>query len=172
MEKQKLQFQIQNIPDGESTSIVHLSENDLKIEKADFLSGDVSVHFYKAERFIQVKFTVDADLKLTCDRSLEKFTEHISDSYKILFNADEDDLVIGENSAVKPIPGSLILDIENEVRDTIMLNIPVKKIHPKYLDEEGNPEEFEIKKFGDIRESEGDKIDPRWEALKKLKSNN
>jgi len=172
VEKQKLQFQIQNIPDGESSATVQLSENDLQIEKAVFLGGIVEINFYKAERFIQVKFTVDADLKLTCDRSLEKFKKHISDSYKVLFNADEDDLIIDENSAVKPIPGSLVLDIENEVRDTIMLNIPVKKIHPKYLDEQGNPKDFETKKFGDTSESEEDNIDPRWEALKKLKTNN
>lgn len=172
MEKQKLQFQIQNIPEGESTAAVQLSENDLQIEKAVFLGGNVRVHFYKAERFIQVKFTVDADLKLTCDRSLKEFTKHISDSYKVLFNADEDDLIINENSAVKPIPGSMVLDIENEVRDTIMLNIPVKKIHPDYLDSEGRPKDFETKKFGDISGSEDDNIDPRWEALKKLKTNN
>lgn len=167
-----MKFQVQNIPDGESTTSVDLAESDLQIEKADLMNGEVLVHFFKAVRFIQIKFTVEANLKLVCDRSLNRFKKHISDSYKILFNADEDDLMIGEKSATKPIPGSLILDIEDEVRDTIMLNIPVKKIHPKYVDEQGNLKDFKTKKFGDIPESDEENIDPRWEALRKLKSNN
>ncbi|MGF1669970.1 MAG: DUF177 domain-containing protein [Balneolaceae bacterium] len=113
-----------------------------------------------------------AELEMICDRSLEPFIKQISGSYKILFNVDVKDIIIDEKSAVKPIPESLILNIDEEVRDTIMLNIPVKKIHPKYLDKNGFIKDFETKQFGDVSESGEDQIDPRWEKLKKLKSNN
>ena len=49
-----------------------------------------------------------------------------------------------------------------------MLEIPVRKIHPDYVDSEGNPEDFETQKFGPEPDEE-EMIDPRWSELKKLK---
>ncbi len=172
MEEQNLKFQVQNIPGGESTVGVALKNGYLEIENTRLSEAVVHIQFLKSDHFIQVEFAVKAELEMICDRSLEPFIKQISGSYKILFNVDVKDIIIDEKSAVKPIPESLILNIDEEVRDTIMLNIPVKKIHPKYLDKNGFIKDFETKQFGDVSESGEDQIDPRWEKLKKLKSNN
>jgi len=171
VEEKKLQFQIQNIPDGESARQVYLYNDDLGLDDINLLEAEIDIRFYKAERFIDINFDVLADVKLTCDRSLERFSKKISGSYKVIFSADEYETVITEKSAVKPIPSSLVISIESEVRDTILLQIPVKKIHPKFIDSDGMAEDFEVKKFGKTDENEN-RIDPRWEALKKLKTEN
>jgi len=61
------------------------------------------------------------------------------------------------------------IDLEQDVRDTILLNLPTKKLHPRYLDEDGNPKEVLNEQFGDIPDEDEETIDPRWEKLKDLK---
>ncbi len=168
---QKLQFKIQDIPEGQSSKDVHLTEEYYDLdEEIDLVLADVSVDFYRTDHFIKVSFRVSAMVELICDRSLQPFEQNLSGKYDILFQPGEVTESETAESAVRQIPGDLlIIDIEKEVRDTIMLEVPVRKIHPKYLDEEGKPVDFETKQFGDLPDKDEEVIDPRWEELKKLK---
>lgn len=172
METSKLTFNLQEIPDGKSERSVSLAEGDLELDDdASLKRGDVEISFYKTNHFVEVNFTVDVDTILICDRSLKPFEKHLNGSYHILFEPDEVEDTESEKGAVRQIPADdLTVDIEKEVRDTIMLEIPVRKIHPDYFDSEGNPEDFETQHFGpEPDDEENDQIDPRWEKLKKLK---
>ncbi len=170
METSKLIFDLQEIPDGKSERSVSLSEGDLELDDEVFLKkGEVHINFLRTNHFIEVDFTVDVDTELTCDRSLKPFLKHLNGSYHVLFEPDDIEDTETEKGAVRQIPADdLVLDIEKDVRDTIMLEIPVRKIHPDYYDSEGNPEDFETQRFGPEPDEE-EKIDPRWSELKKLK---
>lgn len=166
----KLVFNIVEIPEGESQRTVGLTEEDLDMSPYDFKGAEVDLLFYRTIHFIRVNFHVDADVELVCDRSLEPYIQPIASDYEVLFKVDVQEETENEDGAVRRFDfSSNTLSIEEEVRDTIMLNIPIKKLHPKFLDDEGNPKEFETKKYGDIQE-ETEQIDPRWEKLKKLKN--
>ncbi|MEX0770816.1 MAG: DUF177 domain-containing protein [Balneolaceae bacterium] len=166
----KLTFRIQEIPEGQSVRDIRLEQEDLDFEDVTIKESDVNIHFQKTRYFIKANFTVKAVAELICDRSLQKFDYQVSGSYEVLFKPDVEAISESENSRVKPFNGyELTLSLDQEVRDTILLELPVKKLHPKYLDEDGNPGEFETRKFGHNAENE-DRIDPRWEALKKLKN--
>lgn len=171
MNTQKLTFDIQKIPDGQSQKLVHLPEDYFALDnEIRFISAEVSVSFYRTDHFVKVSFEVDSNVELTCDRCLELYRDSVNGVFDILFEPGEVEESETVKSAVRQIPPvDLVLDIEEEVRDTIMLNIPIKKIHPKYYDEDGKPEEFGTAKFGDIESDDEQKIDPRWEKLKKLK---
>lgn len=171
METSKLTFDLQEIPDGKSERSISLSEGDLKLDdEVSLKKGDVHVNFLRTNHFIEVDFTIDVDAQLICDRSLEPFRRHLNGSYHILFEPDNVEDTETEKGAVRQIPPEdLVLDIEKEVRDTIMLEIPVRKIHPDYLDSEGKPDDFETKKYGPEPDEE-EMIDPRWSELKKLKN--
>lgn len=171
METSKLTFSLQEIPEGRSKRSVSLSDGELELDDEVTLKrGDVEINFLKTNHFIEVDFTVDVETELICDRSLKPFRKELSGSYHILFEPDEVENTETEKGAVRQISANdLTVDIEKEVRDTIMLEIPVRKIHPDYYDSEGNPEDFEIQHFGPEPEDEEDQIDPRWEKLKKLK---
>ncbi|MDZ7720893.1 MAG: DUF177 domain-containing protein [Balneolaceae bacterium] len=170
METSKLIFDLQEIPDGQSERTVSLSEGDLKLDdEVTLKKGDVHINFLRTNHFIEVNFEIDVDTELICDRSLKPFSKHLNGSYHVLFEPDDIEDTETEKGAVRQIPPEdLVLDIEKEVRDTIMLEIPVRKIHPDYLDSEGKPEDFETKCYGPEPDEE-EMIDPRWEKLKKLK---
>lgn len=166
----KLTFNIVDIPEGQSRRVVELEEEDLDLESHSFRGGSVDLEFYRTLHFIRVDFTVHTGVELVCDRSLKPFVMPVEDDFQVVFKVDVQEETANENGAVRRFDfSSNTLSVENEVRDTIMLNIPMQKIHPDYLDEEGEPRDFETKSFGDVDLSEQSSIDPRWEKLKKLK---
>jgi uncharacterized metal-binding protein YceD (DUF177 family) len=168
----KLEFNIVEIPEGESRRTVDLIGEDLDLSPYKFQGGRVELLFYKTLHFIRVNFHVDSDVELECDRSLESYIQPIESDYEVVFKVDVKEEKEDENGAVRRFNfNTNTLSIEDEVRDTIFLNIPIKKLHPKYLDEEGNPKEFETKSFGNTQPEEDEEIaDPRWEKLKELKN--
>lgn len=171
MDTQKLTFDIQKIPEGLSHKLVQLPEDYFALDdESRLVSAEVSVSFYRTDHFVKVSFEVDSNVELTCDRCLELYRDSVKGVFDILFEPGEVEESETVKSAVRQIPpAELVLNIEEEVRDTILLNIPIKKIHPKYYDEDGKPEEFGTATFGDIESEDEQKIDPRWEELKKLK---
>lgn len=168
---QKLQFDLQKIPEGESSKKALLPENYFELNDQTKLNGaELNITFFRTDHFVKITFKLSGSVELICDRSLDPFNKIIEGRFDILFQPDEIQESETERSAVKQIPvGDLILDIEDEVRDTIMLNIPIKKLHPRYIDESGKPEEFGTARFGKPSDDDEDLIDPRWEKLKKLK---
>ncbi|REL33672.1 DUF177 domain-containing protein [Rhodohalobacter sp. SW132] len=172
VDKQKLRFDIQELPEGESSKERSLTKGFFELdEEISFLEGEVHINFFRTDHFIKVSFSLQCSVELICDRSLEPFEKKIEGKFDILFQPGEIEESVTAESAVKQIPADeLVLDISDEVRDTIMLNIPIKKIHPKYVDESGKLNEFETAQFGDLGEDDEQAIDPRWEKLKKLKN--
>lgn len=169
MNASKLTFKLQEIPDGKSNKTIALSKGEFELNNEDLLlNGNVEVDFYKTDHFIKITFGVDADIQLVCDRSLKPYSNVVNGSYEILFDPNPIEESVTEKETVRQIsPDGAEISIEKEVRDTILLNLPTRKIHPKFLDEHGNPIEFETQTFGEIADK--DEIDPRWEDLKKLK---
>lgn len=167
----KLTFKIVEIPEGQSQRVLELEDNDLDLEEYAFKGGFIDLSFYKTTHFIRVNFTLDVEVELVCDRSLEPFILAVEDDYEVVFKVDVQEEKEDEKSAVREFDfSSNTLEIGDEVRDTILLNIPIKKLHPKFLDEEGKVKDFETRSFGDTGGEEEEKIDPRWEKLKKLKN--
>lgn len=169
----KLEFNIVEIPEGESRRTVSLTEEDLILDPHRFRGGEVGLLFYRTPHFIRVNMDIDSDVELVCDRSLEPYIQPIQSEYEIVFKVDVQEETEDENGAVRRFNfRNNTLSVEDEVRDTIFLNIPIKKLHPKFLDEEGKPKEFETKSYGNVKNDEDaeDAIDPRWEKLKDLKN--
>lgn len=170
MNTSKLTFRLQEIPDGESNKSVALGDAELDFnDEVSLKKANVEINFYKTDHFVQVKFSVIADLNLICDRTLEPFVYNAEGSYHILFEPNPVEESETEEGAIRQIPADdLLINIDKEVRDTILLNLPIRKIHPDLLDSEGKPEKFETQSFGPQPDEE-ELIDPRWEKLKKLK---
>ncbi len=170
VETAKLKFNVKDLPDGRSSRSVVLEPKEFELDDAAvFNGGSVEVDFYKTDHFVEVKFKIECRAELTCDRSLKTFEKDLNGSYYIFFDPGSVEESETAKGSVKQIsPSDLSMDIGKEVRDTMMLDIPIKKIHPDFLDSEGNPTEFEVQEFGPEAEHE-DTIDPRWAALKKLK---
>lgn len=170
VETEKLTFNLQEIPDGKSNRSVILQKEDLVLEnELRFLGADLEVSFFKTNHFVDVNFDIIAKAELICDRSLRPFEKLLKGSYHIHFDPNPVEETESDKGAIRQIPAlDLRVNITKEVIDTLMLEIPIKKIHPDDLDESGKPVAFEMKRFGEA-EIDGEKLDPRWAALKKLK---
>ncbi|MEX0685593.1 MAG: DUF177 domain-containing protein [Balneolales bacterium] len=160
-------FKLNEIPKGKSSRTVQVSTKELELSTLDVTNVMLHIDFVKTENTLQLLFDVDASAQLVCDRSLEQFTQQLHGSYRVIFDSGVVDEEDGADDAVRFLDVSKdIIDISKEVRDTLMLSVPVKKLHPRYYDEEGNPSSF--------KESypNTEYVDPRWDALKKLQDKN
>lgn len=167
----KLEFKIAEIPEEVSQRTIQLEPEDLEVDPYAFKGGMIDLEFYRTLHFIRVSFLLKADVELVCDRSLEPFIDPVETEYEVIFKVDVQEETADENGAVRRFNfDTNTLSIEQEVRDTLLLQIPIKKLHPRYLDSEGRPRDYETKSFGRSDDEEQDQIDPRWEALKKLKN--
>lgn len=165
-----LTFKINEIPEGKSLDHLKLTQADLDLSPYVFIGGDISVNFEKYTGLIRVHFEVASEVLLICDRSLEQFPQPIKAAYSVLFDANAKEVSEDALTTTKPldVPGNII-SIHDEVRDTILLKVPFKKLHPRFLDVNGEETDFEFITVLNT-ESNEEVIDPRWEKLKSLKT--
>lgn len=126
----------------------------------------------KRETFIEAGFLIKGTAGLICDRSLDPFQHPIEVNKKIVFkygDAEEelsDEIVIINRDADR-------LELGQYMYEFIGLEVPIKKLHPRYQNEpEDEGEGKIIYSSGSQTSGNGpgdDDIDPRWEQLKKLK---
>jgi uncharacterized metal-binding protein YceD (DUF177 family) len=126
--------------------------------------ADVTLN--KFETFIEAEFIIKGKVRLVCDRSLETFDHPINLSKKIVFKfGDHDEEITDEIVMIHR--DTATLEIGQYIYEFIGLAVPLKRLHPRFQDEDQNSEGGIIYTSG---ESDEPKSDPRWEILKKLKN--
>lgn len=144
----------------------------------------VRVLMDKGANLIEMNFLITGEVKLTCDRSLEEYFEHLEITEKILFKYGEVEEEVNEEVYIITRDTSKI-NVAQFIYEFILLGLPAKKIHPDHRTE-FDEEDFEAEGTyayidGDYdndsdEDSSGDQdqkeeiADPRWELLKKLKN--
>ncbi len=159
-------FRLNEIPDGVSEEMLSVKAEELDIEQSGVEQVQLHLKFNKQEDHLRIECRIAAEATLQCDRSLDTFTTELNSDYEMVFQRnvkDEREDVSG--SLRRMDPAQNVIDITRELRDTILLSIPVKKLHPRYY-KDGEITGFEAS-FGDQPREH----DPRWDALEKLKQN-
>ncbi|WP_258103391.1 DUF177 domain-containing protein [Marinoscillum sp. MHG1-6] len=140
-------------------------ENSL-VEKG---SGQCKLSLKKSETMMNLHFEINAEVELICDRSLDPFEYPIAIEEDIIIKFGEDDYELSEEVFVirKDSPSFNVGDF---IYEFISLAVPMKKLHPRFADED-EQEDLIYTSGGEEspEESKDDEVDPRWEALKKLK---
>jgi uncharacterized metal-binding protein YceD (DUF177 family) len=145
----------------------------LLIEKGSF-HADVELN--KHETFIEVDFKIKGTATLICDRSLEPFEYPIKNSHKVVFKyGDQDEELTDEIVMIHR--DTVTLELGQYLYEFIALDVPLKKLHPRFKNEDESDDEASEGKIvyssgGDdsTEDDSGDEnIDPRWNILKKLK---
>jgi len=122
----------------------------------------------KKETFIEADFIIEGRAFLICDRSLDDFDFPISISKRIVFKYGEeprevsDEIIIITHEQQK-------LDVGQLMYEFIALEIPIKKLHPRFENETEDETEGKIIYTSSTGEPDEEVNDPRWEKLKKLK---
>lgn len=140
--------------------------------------GDFKVHLRleKSSTMIQLWFTIDGLAELTCDRSLEPFEEPVNTKGKLILKfGDHEEELTDEISIINR--NTSRINVASYIFEFIALALPMRKIHPdlRGQDDDENDDDqagaiiYSSEKNEVGTENEEPKIDPRWEALKKLK---
>ena len=133
-------------------------------------SGRCAVTLLKKDTLIELDFSITGTLELTCDRSMELFDHPIQLSevlilkYGDVFDDSRDDFWIIPNTEQS-------INISHVLYEYLTLAVPMKKLHPKFQDEEDDQMELVYSSEDHIDESDNEEneVDPRWNALKNIK---
>ena len=125
---------------------------------------------------IVAEINIKGTLTLECDRSLEEFPYKLEEQIEIYFKYNESNEEI-DDTLFHITPTLETLDFEDILYQSIGTSIPMKKIHPEYIEEDDfNDDAEEVliysSKDGEEIEDNDDICDSRWEALKNLNIDN
>jgi uncharacterized metal-binding protein YceD (DUF177 family) len=144
---------------------------DNPISRGSF-KADVAIN--KHETFLEVHFDIKGTAQLVCDRSLEVFDYPIAIKRMVVFKYGEEDREITEE-VMMIHRDTVSLELGQFIYEFIALAVPMKKLHPRFEDEENDEDEIDEENgkiiFSSTTDEENkDEItDPRWDILKKLK---
>jgi uncharacterized protein len=129
------------------------------------------VELDKHETFIETIFEIKGSVRLICDRSLEAFDFPIATRDKLVYKYGDENKEISEE-VVMIHRDSASLDLGQPMYEYITLAVPMKKLHPRFQEEDDDSEEGKLiyTSSADSKEDDEDgSMDSRWEILKKLK---
>ncbi|MEY3417350.1 MAG: hypothetical protein RL060_1462 [Bacteroidota bacterium] len=147
----------------------------------------VKVELQKSENMIVLQFDTKGEITLLCDRSLEEFQFPIDAQNRLVFKFGEAFKEISEELIVLST-GTATINLFQYIYEFIAVQVPFKKIHPKFETEDSEEDVLiygEVHDYFDDEEdasetmdseeetnSTNEPIDPRFAALLKLKNNN
>lgn len=147
-------------------------------------TGTAKVTLRKTDTLIEAIFELEGTVELECDRSLELFDHPFYTKERVLYKYGEEEMELSDEIIVITKLTQKI-NVAQHVYDFINIAIPMKKISPKYLEEDDEDDDSVIKlvyssaddanvdeeDYDEDNESEDEDLDPRWDVLKNLKNN-
>ncbi|MCE7993089.1 MAG: DUF177 domain-containing protein [Roseivirga sp.] len=133
----------------------------------------IDVSLTKSETMIEMVLHIQGSVELECDRSLDHFDYPINSHRKMIYRLGEEMEELSDELMVIP-KDSQIINIASLLFEFIGLEVPMKKLHPRFQTEEEDDDEEFLEIYSSTTETEEEQnqeeqVDPRWEALKKLK---
>ena len=145
-------------------------------EYSEIIEGELNivVTLKKSETMIEVSVKTNGNVKLTCDRSLDVYDYPLETSNDIIFKYGDNWEELSDEIITIP-RGEQRINLAQYIYEFIGLAIPMKKLHPRFGQDEMEDEditELVYSSFEEEDESESshrEDIDPRWEKLKGIK---
>jgi uncharacterized protein len=159
-----LTVDIHALPDGVHELTLETTAQDLEVDPETFPDAIVvNLRLNVAGRRIVAQIDVRAVATLQCDRTLVDFQQPVAGNHTVLF-APPDQLPEGPSEGALPLPDEATsIDLTEPVRDTLVLSLPTRRIAP-------GAEDVELPTaFGAETDEAGRPIDPRWDALRRLR---
>lgn len=146
-------------------------EQDL-ISKGQFKA---KVGLDKSSTMLQLNFDIQGTYELICDRSLDTFDEPFHSKEKQILKFGDKAEQLSDEIEIIPWDTATI-NVARFIFDFIGLTVPMKKLHPRFRaqvnEDEEEDESNETLVYTSLQEQQEQEpeVDPRWEALKKLKN--
>lgn len=128
--------------------------------------GEISVtlDLEKMSNMLILQFKAKGSTRVSCDRCGDDFDLPIKTSERLIVKFGEEDFEQTEEIIVLHRDAHEI-DVSQEIYEMLVLSLPNKRVHPRKSD--CNAEAIE--RLNSFKSNEDTNIDPRWDALKKLK---
>ncbi|MBK7147643.1 MAG: DUF177 domain-containing protein [Bacteroidetes bacterium] len=134
-------------------------------------SVKVKLEFEKKETFFILKFFIDGNVNVECDRCLVPFNKSIFGDYTSYVKFSENADALQDEDEVLFIPREqTILDVSQLIYEYIILCLPMQRWGCKKPGEEAICNKEVLKYIAGEAAKTEETVDPRWAALKKLKN--
>ncbi|MGV4415295.1 YceD family protein [Chryseobacterium sp. T1] len=149
---------------------------DLFGTEQEFFNPEINIDVLldKHSTFLEFWIEINGTVQLICDISNDEFSHPVENEMKILVKQGEE--YDDSNEEVITIPHTdSDFNIAQLAYELVTLSIPMKKLSPNLGDDNDYQkiiDQYSPKIKEDKEENQAEEIDPRWEALKKLKDNN
>ncbi|MEM7108433.1 MAG: DUF177 domain-containing protein [Bacteroidota bacterium] len=126
-------------------------------------TGSAKVTLNKSESHLEAYFTIEVNVKLECDRTLETYPFDMVKDEHLIFKFGDEDVELDDN-IVMIHRDTQRLYLQQYIYEFIHMAVPMKKLHPRFGDDSGTDELIYRSASSSTATS-----DPRWEQLKNLK---
>jgi len=127
--------------------------------------GTVKVDLDRTPSLITLNFHLEGEIELVCDRSLDTYMYPVRENKELRIKYGDHWEELSEELLLIPTNTQKI-DVGQFVYEYISLAIPMKKLHPRFQDDD---EDFIFSSSETEEESSESPIDPIWNELKKIK---
>jgi len=170
------QIEILNIGGRESLYEFELNDAFFEVFEQDLIKkGNLKakVSLIKSSVMIEAEFDILGEIELVCDRSLREFMFPIDTVNTIYFKFSNKNEEVSDDVVLIKEDTNYI-NLAQYLFDIVGVTIPIKKIHPDLITEKDNEEGdifiySSVSDENELTDNNIDILDPRWEALKKLK---
>lgn len=131
-------------------------------------NGTVDIELKKNDSFIKLDFNIKAVVELTCDRSLDLFDFAIDANNHMIFKYGDEEQEI-DDEVIVITRSTQRINVAQYIYEFVGIEIPMKKLHPRYVETDGDDELVYSSQAPDKEATEEKPVDPRWEKLKELK---
>ena len=170
-EFREFDINIQSLANGEHEFRFEITESLLNFSEQNIVEGwrgECMVHMSKSETMMTLRFDISARIDLICDVSLKPYEQDVKVEKELIIKFGDEVKELSEDVLVIPWETQQ-LNTAEYIYEFLLLAVPMKKIHPDLADKE-RPELIFVAESDEEGDDEGDDaIDPRWDALKKLK---
>ncbi|GAA4387850.1 DUF177 domain-containing protein [Hymenobacter koreensis] len=135
------------------------------------LRADVKLD--KNDRRMVLDIHIQGTVQLICDRSLDEFDQPIDVEHQLLVRYG-DHVEELDDDVLQITPDTQVLPLAQHLFDYIGLALPMKKLHPRFQNEEDDNPDSEVKLIyssgsaANDDDEDDDASDPRWNALRNL----
>ena len=166
-------LRISGIGDGDHAFSFELDRQffaSLDQDQIDNGKVEVSVLLEKKPGVFSLHFHLKGQVEVVCDRCLEFFMAHVDTNESIFVKMGEsageieDDVIMIHRDDHEIEVGQLMYEF-------IVLALPLKRIHPDLENGKAGCDPKMLRKLEEYQgaEKDQDHIDPRWDALKRIK---
>lgn len=136
-----------------------------------------NVELDKTESLLTFTIDIKGHVRLTCDRSLDEFDYpvDVQEVFRVKYGDENMELA---DDLWQITNGTQSINIAQHLYDYISLSLPMKKLHPRFLEEQSEEDEeseediliYSSRSESDSEDEDDDDedTDPRWDALKNL----